>query len=522
MIHRVPRAARRWLVPFVLGISCSAGAADPAKILRIASIRAETGFDPAMASEVYSSAVIAAIMEPLLTFDYLARPVKVIPLTATALPEISDNGRTYTFRIRPGIFFAADPAFKGKRRELTADDYAYAIKRLVDPAMRSPNAFYVAGKIVGLDEVAAAASRPGAKFDYGAKIAGLEAIDRHTLRIRLTGTDYTFASVMALPSLSAVAREVVDAYPGKMEAHPVGTGPYVLKSWVPASKITLEANPAFREFIWNFPAGDDPSDRAIVAAMRGKKMPQVGTIEISVMEEQQSRWLAFQGGELDLLELPQVFAPNALRGEQLAPDLAKKGIYLSRILDPTVRYAAFNMRDPVLGGFAKEKIALRRAIVMAYDTAAEIAIILKGQGASLQMPIPPGVAGYSPGYRSSIQYDPVAANKLLDQMGYRKGADGYRTLPDGKPLVIRYSSQTDTNARDYDELWKKSFDIDRRPDGSQQGEVQRPDQGGHRLQVPDVELRLGRRLPGRRQFHAVALRSQHQSEQCRLLRVAPI
>ena len=126
--------------------------------------RAETGFDPAMASEVYSSAVIAAIMEPLLTFDYLARPVKVVPLTATTLPEITDNGRTYTFRIKPGIFFADDPAFKGKRRELTADDYVYAIKRLVDPAMRSPNAFYVAGKIVGLDDVAAAASRPGATF----------------------------------------------------------------------------------------------------------------------------------------------------------------------------------------------------------------------------------------------------------------------------------------------------------------------------------------------------------------------
>jgi oligopeptide transport system substrate-binding protein len=209
MIRRALRATLRRLALFVVCISCSAGAADPAKILRIALVRAETGFDPAMASEIYSGAVIAAIMEPLLTFDYLARPVKVIPLTAAALPEITDNGRTYTFRIKPGIFFADDPAFKGKRRELTADDYIYAIKRLVDPAMRSPNAFYVAGKIVGLDEVAAAASRPGANFDYGAKISGLEAIDRHTLRIRLTRTDYTFASVMALPNLSAVAREVV-------------------------------------------------------------------------------------------------------------------------------------------------------------------------------------------------------------------------------------------------------------------------------------------------------------------------
>ncbi len=367
MIRRVPRAVGRWLSLVILLASCDVSASDPAKVLRIALARAETGFDPAMASEIFSGAVIAAIMEPLLTFDYLARPVKVIPLTAAALPEITDNGRTYTFRVKPGIFFSDDPAFNGERRELTADDYVYSIMRLVDPAMRSPNAFYVAGKIVGLDAVAAAAARPNAKFDYRAKVTGLEVTDRYTLRIRLTATDYTFASVMALPNLSAVAREVVEAYPGKVEAHPVGTGPYILKSWVPASKITLEANPGFREFVWGFTAGDDPGDRAIVAAMRGKKMPQVGRIEISVMEEQQSRWLAFQGGELDLLELPAVFAPVALRGDQLAPDLAKKGIYLSRNLDPQITYTAFNMRDPVLGGFAKEKIALRRAIVMAYD-----------------------------------------------------------------------------------------------------------------------------------------------------------
>jgi ABC-type transport system substrate-binding protein len=457
MIHHVMRASMRCLVLIMLGLGCSANAADPAKVLRVALIRAETGFDPAMASEIYSSAVIAAIMEPLLTFDYLARPVKIIPLTAAALPEVTDDGKTYTFRIRPGIFFADDPAFKGRRRELIAEDYIYSIKRLVDPAMRSPNAFYVAGKIVGLDDAARAASKTGA-FDYGARIAGLEAVDRYTLRIRLTGTDYTFASVMALPILSAVAREVVEAYPGKVQAHPVGTGQYVLKSWVPASKITLEANPTFREATWNFAAGDDPGDRAIVAALRGRKMPLVGTIEISVMEEQQSRWLAFQRGELDILELPGVFAPVALRGDQLSAELAAKGVYLSRILDPTITYTAFNMRDPVVGGSAKEKVALRRAIVMAYDTAAEIAIVRKGQGMSLQMPIPPGVAGYAPGYRAGIRYDPVLANRLLDQMGYRKGADGFRTQPDGKPLTIRYSSQTDATARDFDELWKKSFD----------------------------------------------------------------
>src|SRR5271169_184255 len=199
MYRRVARTAILSLAPLVLFSSCAAGAADPAKILHIALPIAETGFDPAMASEIYSGAVIAAIMEPLLNFDYLARPIKVIPLTAAALPEIADNGRSYTFRIKPGIVFADDQAFKGRRRELTAEDYVYAIERLVDPANRSPNAFYVAGKIVGLDEAAAAAARPNAKFNYSAKVAGLEVVDRHTLRIRLKSTDYTFANIMALP-----------------------------------------------------------------------------------------------------------------------------------------------------------------------------------------------------------------------------------------------------------------------------------------------------------------------------------
>jgi len=455
------RALRRAAVAVALAV-VSGGlpveAADPAKVLRVAISRGENGFDPALASEIYSSTVIAAIMEPLLTFDYLARPVRVIPLTASAMPEVADNGKTYTFHIRPGIVFADDPAFKGRKRELVAEDYIYAIKRLMDPVNRSPSAFYVEDKIVGLDEAAAAAARPGARFDYDAKIAGLEAVDRHTLRIRLKNTDYNFPSVMALVSLSAVAREVVEAYPGDVAAHPVGTGPYVLKRWVRASRITLEANPSFRPFVWNFAAGTDPEDKAIVAAMRGKTMPQIGTIEINVMEEDQSRWLAFQRGELDLLELPGVFGNVALGGDKLAPDLAARGIRLSRISDPWIIYTAFNLRDPVVGGLTPEKIALRRAIVMAYDVQAEIDVIRKGQATALQMPVPPGVAGHVPSYRSSITFDRAAANALLDRTGYRKDADGWRSMPDGKPLSVRFSSPNDATSRDYDELWKKAFD----------------------------------------------------------------
>ena len=111
------------------------------------------------------------IFETLLTYDYLARPAKLVPLTAEALPEITDNGRTYTFRLKKGIYFTPDPAFKGAKRELVADDYVYSLKRLMDPKIRSPWTWLVDGKIVGLDELAAKAKEMGS-FDYAAKMPG--------------------------------------------------------------------------------------------------------------------------------------------------------------------------------------------------------------------------------------------------------------------------------------------------------------------------------------------------------------
>jgi ABC-type transport system substrate-binding protein len=72
--------------------------------------------------------------------------------------------------------------------------------------------------------------------------------------------------------------------------------------------------------------------------------------------------------------------------------------------------------------------------------------------------VPFGVVGFDPRYRSINQYDPGLANKLLDHFGYKRGADGFRTLPDGKPLVIRQATGTAAIDREYNELWKKSMD----------------------------------------------------------------
>ncbi len=434
----------------------AAAAADPNKVIRWFFPTGENGFDPVRISDLYSATVIEAIFERLLTYDYLARPSKVVPMAADAMPVVTDDGKTWTFKIRKGIHFSPDPSFKGKKRELTAQDFIYSYMRFMDPKNRSPYAFLLEGKIVGLDELAAKARQTG-KFDYDAKVAGMEAIDSHTLRFRLKETDYNFVYVAAHASLGAVAREVIEAYGDDTMGHPVGTGAYQLKSWTRRSKIVLEANPEYRGFVWDFQPTDDPWDKALFATMKGRRMPQVGRVEITIIEEAQSRWLAFQQKEIDYMNVPETFTPNVLDGDKLKPDLAKEGILLYRVADPDLTYTAFNMRDPVIGGFAKEKIALRRAMAMAYNIEEQIKVVRKGQAMHMQMPIPPGVVGHDPHYRSIIQYDPDTANKLLDYFGYKKGPDGWRTLPDGKPLVIQLASQPSSSSRELDELWHKSL-----------------------------------------------------------------
>ena len=113
--------------------------ADAPRVLRYAFPVAETGFDPAQVSDLYSATVIAHIFDSPLQYDFLARPAALRPATAAALPEVSPDGMAIRVRIRPGIFFADDPAFGGRPRELTAADYVYSIKRHYDPRWRSPS-----------------------------------------------------------------------------------------------------------------------------------------------------------------------------------------------------------------------------------------------------------------------------------------------------------------------------------------------------------------------------------------------
>src|SRR5262249_16890778 len=184
---------------------------DPPKVLRIAFPTDVSGLDPAGTQETYATGVEAKIFDSLYRWDYLERPYKFVPSVAAGMPEISTDGRVWTIRIRQGIYFADDPAFAGKKRELTAADFVYAWKRIVDPRVRSPNSDLLEGKIVGLDAAIAKAKASG-RFDYDAEVQGLRAVDRHTLRLELIQPDYTFLELFDNSALRAVAREVIEKY----------------------------------------------------------------------------------------------------------------------------------------------------------------------------------------------------------------------------------------------------------------------------------------------------------------------
>jgi peptide/nickel transport system substrate-binding protein len=431
----------------------------PNKVLRVSFPIAETGFDPQSGGDAYSSYVNRAIYDPLYKYEYLTRPYKLVPNTAAAMPEIAADGMTWTIRVKPGIYFADDPAFKGKRRELTAEDYVFGLKRLLDPRMRSNFLQIVDGRFVGGDAVVAKARETG-KFDYDAPIEGLQALDRYTLRFKLNFPDYELLANLTTTPTAAVAREVVAAYgdaSGWVMANPVGTGPYKLKDWRRGQRIVLEPNPGFRDE--RYPEASGAADRALTAKLKGRKLPMIGQVEISIIEESNPRMLAFANGTLDFVAVPFELVPNVLDSHnRLKPELAKRGVTHFREVQPAIEYVYFNMEDPVVGGYAPEKIALRRAIAMAYNIDDHIRVLRHGQGMIATQIVPPGMSGNDPMLDVRAKYDAAAARALLDKFGYKdRDGDRFREAPDGKPLTIMLASPPSTQDRQENELWQRSM-----------------------------------------------------------------
>jgi oligopeptide transport system substrate-binding protein len=405
------------------------------------------GLDPAFSDDVYMSQQIGYAYEGLLQFHYLKRPYVLEPNLAEAMPQVSADGRTYTFKLKKGVVFHDDPCFKetaGKGRELTAEDVIYSWKRLADIKTTSTGWWVFDGKIVGLNEWRDEGAKAGAS-DYSKPVEGLKALDRYTLQIKLIKRSAQFLFNLAQPYTYVVAREAVEAYDKEFLNHAVGTGPFRLQEFNGASKVVWTKNPTFRKKL--YPSEGAPGDKeAGLLEDAGKPIPFVDRIVTQVFEERQPMWLSFLSGKLDYANVPKDNYDSAVGPDgNVTAELKAKGITLQKV--PAVEFTrySFNMTDPVLG---KNKL-LRQALSQAYDIESAIKIFYNGRAIPAQTPIPPGVAGYDEKYKNPYRQHNVAkAKELLAKAGY----------PDGKGLpAFEYVTLADSLSRQWTDYDQKQF-----------------------------------------------------------------
>jgi len=439
-----------------------AAPSDGAKVLRVSFSAAESGFDPSRNGDFYSQTVCAHIFEALYTYDALARPPKLIELTAAGPPQGSSDYRTWIIRIRPGIYFTDHPAFNGRRRELTATDYVFSFKRFLDPKVQSPISLIEGLGIRGMVELRRRAVQTKKPFDYDSEIEGLRALDRYTLRIQLEEPRPRLVQTLAYDAHSALAREVAEFHGEQIASHPVGTGPFRLGAWRRGTQIVLERNPQYRERTYDgAPAVDDVEGQSVLRRLKGRRLPMIDRVEISIINEEQPLWLAFLNGQLDMLEVPGAFAQQAMPGGKLAPYLARRGVRGSRELVPRIRLLWFNMNDPVVGGYTPERVALRRAIALGMNTTRENAAVWGNQSPPTHSVFAPFQSGFDPLFRSEMgEYSPARAKALLDTYGYvDRDGDGWRELLDGSPLMLERTSSTGQQFRRVDEGFERDMTV---------------------------------------------------------------
>jgi len=417
--------ARLWVGFISLSLLFSAACTSKPKeelpnTLRLAQRGKVKGLDPIYADDTYAGEEVSRAYEGLLQFHYLKRPYVLIPALAEAMPEVSKDRLTFTFKIKKGVLFHDDASFKdtgGKGRELTAEDFVYSFKRLADPKLISTGWWLLDGKIAGLNEWRQDAQKKGVA-DYAAPVSGLKASDRYTLEIKLLSRAPSFLYSLAMPFTSVVAREAVESYGKDFLNHAVGTGPFRLMEFSSNSRLIWAKNPTYRQE--TYPSEGEQGDKeAGLLADAGQPLPRADRIEVQVYVEDQPMWLTFLSGKLDLSAIPKDNFQQAITpGKELSRDLSEQGVRLVKSPMLDVTHYTFNMSDPVVG---KNKY-LRQAMSLVYDSGPLIELFYNGRALAAQGPIPPGLSGHDPKFRNPYrQFNIGKAKELMVKAGYPGG-----------------------------------------------------------------------------------------------------
>lgn len=424
--------------------SCTKKEKDTGKTLNIAVSAEIKGMDPIYANDRYSSNEVGRVYEGLLEYHYLKRPYTLVPNLAESMPKVSEDGLTYTFKIREGVLFHDDAAFpNGKGRELVAEDFVYSIKRLADPKLQGLGWWLLDGKIKGLNEWREKYSDLP-KVDYDEVVEGLKATSKYTVEFKLTKPFPQFLYSLAMPFTFATAREVVEKYGKEFLNHPVGTGPFILPTFKQTKKVVYTKNPNFRKKL--YPTEASPEFKAAgFLADAGKELPLVDKVVVNVIIESQPRWLNFLKGKVDFIGIPKDNFDSAVTPDRnLSPEYKEKGISL--LINPSldVTYTAFNHDLKLF-----KNADLRRAMSLAYDVKKSNELFYNNTSLPAQSVVPPGIAGNINGYVSPYRGPNLEeAKKLLAKAGY----------PEGKGLPeITYDCPSGTVSRQIGEYMKQQL-----------------------------------------------------------------
>ena len=482
--------------------------------------------DPASSYSTDETPYTYNIYETLYGYHYLKRPYTLVPRAAAAidppqyldaqgqaLPEDAPGDRIaesdYVIHIRPGIRYQPHPALARRAdgsyayypmpadalahayaitdfprtgtRELTAGDYAYGFRRLASPRVVSPIYSLMAQYVVGLREYGDVLRKRDAALRKGLPpgsgdlpwldlrepdgFDGVQALDDHTLRIRVKGKYPQFRYWLAMTFTAPVPWEADRFYnqPGmaghnlSLNTWPIGTGPYMLVQNLPNQRMVLERNPNFHGE--PYPCEGEPGDRAAgLLADCGKPTPFIDRIVFSVEKEAVPLSGKFIQGYYDIPEVDRGDYGVAMRvaaGDSVdkARLYREHGIKLPSSVEMANVYMGFNWQDPVVGrGDTPEQQEknrkLRQAVSIAFDWEEHVAVFENDQAQVAYGPLPPGVLGYEAppaGYDPQV-YDLVdgkPVRKSLDEARRLLAAAGYpdgRSSRTGQPLVLYYDS----------------------------------------------------------------------------------
>ncbi len=477
--------------------------------------RSPRHLDPAKSYTTDETPFTYSIYEPLYGYHYLQRPYQLVPRAASHIAEpsyVDAQGQPlpddapgeaiaesiYDIPIQAGIMYQPHPAFARDEqggyvywpladgaleglyaipdfaqmgtRALTAADYEYGIKRLASPRVASPIYTTMAEHIVGMESFNKTLNEHNKTLPRDAwldlrefPLEGVQALDDHTLRIRIKGKYPQFKYWLAMTFTAPIPWEADRFYhqPGMAEHNlslntwPVGTGPYMLTESILNRRHVLSRNPYFRGE--PYPCEGEAADQANGLLQDcGAPTPFIDQVVFTLEKESVPLMGKFLQGYYDIPQIERseygvamlVAAEDSADKAELYQERALK---LDTSLEAQVFYMGFNMADPVVGHGdtpeqAERNRALRQAISIAIDWEEYATLFQDGQAEAAHSPLPPGVVGYEPlpeGYNPVVyerqgeriqRRDLDQAKALLAEAGYPNGRDQQT----GAPLILYF------------------------------------------------------------------------------------